>query len=129
MTGAGAIVNRKAEHLGTTDRGVVLFRRMLAHAIHTTIVGEQPELPKRYPAGTPTRTFAYELVLRLPDSSALGSREALAEFGKRASQVFIDLEAFPVSQRNALAETRVRQVLKECCAAEAARNDSAEVKA
>ena len=36
----GPIANRKAEHLGTADRGVVLIRRMLAKAIAASQAGE-----------------------------------------------------------------------------------------
>lgn len=126
MVSAGAIVNRKAEHLGTTDRGVVLLRRMLAHSISVTNSGEQPELPRCYPAGAAVRTYAHEVVLRLPDSAALSDRAALAEFGRRAARVFVDLESFPLDQRNALADERVRRVLAECCTAKTAQTMPAE---
>ncbi|MFC6522874.1 Rieske 2Fe-2S domain-containing protein [Undibacterium arcticum] len=42
LVSQGAVANRKVEHLGTTDRGVVLFRRMLANAIREVQDGQSP---------------------------------------------------------------------------------------
>jgi hypothetical protein len=111
MTSPGPIVNRKAEHLGTTDRGVVLFRRMLANAIKSTAEGQKPALPRLYPTGLAVRTYAHETVLRLPSSDALSDGKSLGEFGRRAAQVFIDMDDVPLERRDAVAAERVRTLL------------------
>jgi phthalate 4,5-dioxygenase oxygenase subunit len=42
----GPIQNRTREHLGTTDKGIVAYRRMLLEAIDSTLAGEAaPMLP------------------------------------------------------------------------------------
>ena len=119
MTSPGPIVNRKAEHLGTTDRGVVLFRRMLANAIKSTAEGQTPALPRLYPAGSAVRTYAHETVLRLPSSDALPDAKSLGEFGRRAAQVFIDMDDVPLEHRDQVAAERVRQLLDSMCGARA----------
>jgi nitrite reductase/ring-hydroxylating ferredoxin subunit len=116
MTSPGPIANRKAEHLGTSDRGVVLFRRMLANAIQKTRSGETLAVPRQYPEGELVRTYAHETVLRLPSSDALPDRKALGDFGRRAAKVFVDLGELPLDQRDSLAEPRVRAVLAASCA-------------
>jgi phenylpropionate dioxygenase-like ring-hydroxylating dioxygenase large terminal subunit len=115
MVSPGPIANRKAEHLGTSDRGVVYFRRMLANAIEASCRGETPLLPRTFPSGESVRTYAHETVLRLPDSKALSDTKILAEFGRRAAQVFVDLDRFPLDQRDSMAENAVRQLLSEYC--------------
>src|SRR5688572_4547140 len=62
MTTPGPIANRKAEHLGKTDRGVVMLRRMLAAAIGAVGEGRTPALPRLFAAATPVRTYAHETV-------------------------------------------------------------------
>jgi phenylpropionate dioxygenase-like ring-hydroxylating dioxygenase large terminal subunit len=117
MVSPGPIANRKAEHLGTTDRGVVLFRRMLANAINTAREGGTPEQPRLATAGTRVRTYAHETVLRLPHAEALSDPKTLAELGRRAAQVFVEVDAFPLEERDARAEAGVRAVLRDLCEA------------
>jgi hypothetical protein len=116
MVSPGFIVNRKAEHLATTDRGVVKFRRVLANAIQTIRSGEVPLAPRLYPEGMVARTYAHEIVLRLPDTEALSTPQALAEFGRRAAKVLVEMDNHPLEQRDQLAEAGVRKVLQECLA-------------
>ncbi len=123
MVSPGPIVNRKSEHLGTTDRGVVMIRRMLANAINTTREGNVPAIP-RLPAGeTAVRTYAHETVLRLPAADGLVDRKVLADFGRRAAKVFIDMDDIPSNCRDEVARERIDAILRECCggAAQAAR--------
>ena len=115
MVSPGPVANRGAEHLGTTDRGVVLFRRMLANAIKATADAKTPVLPRTYPEGTPVRTYAHETVLRLPSPDALGDRQSLAEFGRRAAQVFVDIDDVPLACRDAAAAERIAPLLGDFC--------------
>ena len=114
VVSGGSIVNRKAEHLGTTDRGVVLIRRMLANAIDATREGRVPAIPRRYGPGEQARTYAHEVILKLPDASALSDRAMLAEFGSRAASVIIELDRLPPAERDAQAKARIVEILREC---------------
>jgi len=116
VVGAGSIVNRKAEHLGTTDRGVVLIRRMLVNAINTTREGKVPAIPRLPEDGKPVRTYAHEVILRVPDASGLGDRTVLGEFGSRAAKVIIELDHLSPEQRDEKAKARIVRILEECCA-------------
>ena len=117
MVSPGAIVNRKAEHLGTTDRGVVMIRRMLANAINTTRDGKVPAMP-RLPVGeAPVRTYAHETVLRLPVAAGLTDHKALADFGRLAARVFIDMDDILAERRDEVARARIEKILREACAA------------
>ena len=113
MVSSGAIVNRKAEHLGTTDRGVVLFRRMLANAMRAVADGATPALPCLYQGQTPVRTYAHEIVLRLPRADMLSDRQALAQFGRRAASVFVEMDDVALERRNEVAAQRIRKILDE----------------
>ncbi|VCU71047.1 Phenoxybenzoate dioxygenase subunit alpha [Pigmentiphaga humi] len=120
MVSPGPIVNRSNEHLGTADRGVVQFRRMLAAAIKAVQAGQAPELPRLPEHGRPVVTYAHETVLRLPHGNALADQKAVAEFGARAAQVFIDLDMRASVERNARAADKIRNALDEFCMREAA---------
>src|SRR5205814_8419354 len=75
----GAIANRKAEHLGTSDRGVALFRRMLTQAIKA---GKAAKAPSGL-----VRTYAHTVVMRCPDDIDL------AEYGRRAAAVYVEADS------------------------------------
>jgi nitrite reductase/ring-hydroxylating ferredoxin subunit len=115
MTSPGPVVHRKAEHLGTTDRGVVLARRQLTNAIRAVESRETPALPRLYEEGTAVRTYAHETVLRLPRADALSDAAALAEFGRRAAKVFVEMDEVALERRDEFAAQRVRAILDELC--------------
>jgi nitrite reductase/ring-hydroxylating ferredoxin subunit len=129
VVSAGAIVNRKAEHLGTTDRGVALIRRMLAHAIITTSEGKVPAIPRWPQDGGPVQTYCHEVVLKLPDAAALADRRVLGEFGNRAAKAIIEFEGLTPDERDESARTRIIEILRECCANGGAAEKQAPVQA
>ena len=108
----GAIANRRAEHLGTTDRGIVLFRRMLARAIAEIAEGREPSLPRRDPGGA-VRSYTYSLVLRLPPGSTMGRGEtdALGAFGRQSAGIVVATDGFDPAAREVEAERRIRALL------------------
>jgi hypothetical protein len=93
----GTIANRKNEHLGTSDRGVALLRRMLTQAIK----GEKTAKP---PSGL-VRTYAHTVVMRCPEDIDL------EEFGPRAAAVFIETASLPPLEREKAAEGKLRRLL------------------
>jgi hypothetical protein len=104
----GAIANRKAEHLGTTDRGVVLSRRMTAAGIKAVQDGSTPAKPRLYPKTAQVRTYAHETVVRLPSPNALSDAGALSEFGRRAAMAYVETDHLPPREREAEVAQRVR---------------------
>jgi hypothetical protein len=117
IAGQGVIANRQAEHLGTTDRGVVLFRRLLTRGIKEVEDGKTPSLPRLYEK-SPVRTYCHTLVMRVPDGSDLGIGDlsSMAAFGKQAAQVVIDTDTLPPVEREAEAQRRIRPLLTETMA-------------
>ncbi len=106
----GAIANRKAEHLGAADRGVVLFRRMLGNAIRSVAAGETPEVPRLYAEGA-VRTYGHEAVVRVPADAGLDDPAALAAFGRKVARASIDTAQLPPAQREAEVQRRIREQL------------------
>jgi nitrite reductase/ring-hydroxylating ferredoxin subunit len=98
----GAIANRKGEHLGTTDRGVVLFRRMLAKAIQAVGEGGAPVLPRPVVADGVMATYAHEYSLPIPAGARLESLEELHAFGRRAAEVVVEIQSSGKPERAAL---------------------------
>lgn len=110
LTGQGRVANRRAEHLATTDRGVVMLRRMLSSAVKSVQDGELPGVPRRY-NGTPVRTYCHELVLRLPARSRIGDLKSLETFGRRAAATVINTDGIPPEDREAMALARIRRLV------------------
>jgi nitrite reductase/ring-hydroxylating ferredoxin subunit len=110
LVSQGSIANHKGEHLGTTDRGIVMFRRMLGRAIEAVRTGETPTLPRLYDRGA-VRTYNHEVVLNLPSQSNITDMRSLGDFGRRAAQIVIDTDALPPLEREAVAGERIRQLL------------------
>jgi len=106
----GAIQNRRNEHLGTTDRGVVLYRRLLAESIAAVESGREPSLPRLYPEN-PVRTYCHELVFRLPSQSNIDDIRSLGEFGRRAAGIVVETDALQPREREAVAGERIRRLL------------------
>jgi hypothetical protein len=114
----GAVANRKAEHLGSTDRGVVLFRRLLANAIHTTAQGQVPVQP-RLTTDQPVSTYAHEVVMRVPADVDLDDPQRLAQFGREAALCFVEFDHLPPLERERAVEKKVRDILQSMAHASA----------
>ncbi|MFN0299787.1 MAG: Rieske 2Fe-2S domain-containing protein [Burkholderiales bacterium] len=112
----GPIVNRRAEHLGTTDRGVVMIRRMLARAIQAVERGELPAVPRRYGVGEAVRTYCHEFVFKAA-GAGMEDRARLEAFGRRAAQIVVETDLLPPGERDAVARERIRDLLKRETAA------------
>jgi hypothetical protein len=106
----GIVQNRRGEHLGTTDRGVVLFRRLLGQSIAAAQAGQPLTLP-RIQAQNPVRTYCHELVFRLPSRSSIADLAAVGEFGRRAAALVIETDGLAPEEREAVAAERIRRLL------------------
>ena len=111
VSSQGPIANRKNEHLGTTDRGVVLSRRMTTGAIHAVEQGQTPKMPRIAAKGARVRTYAHETVVRVP-SGAFEDPKALADFGRRAAMAYVETDDLPPKEREAEVARRVRGLLE-----------------
>jgi phenylpropionate dioxygenase-like ring-hydroxylating dioxygenase large terminal subunit len=106
----GAIANRKSEHLGTTDRGVVLFRRMLAKAIRDTQEGIQPEKPMLY-SNSKVKTYCHEIVVKAPAGVDFSDSQKLAEFGRSAALSFVEFDHLSPKEREESVTKRVQDMI------------------
>ncbi|HZB91325.1 MAG TPA: aromatic ring-hydroxylating dioxygenase subunit alpha [Stellaceae bacterium] len=112
LVSQGPVTNHRNEHLGTTDRGVVMFRRMLGRAIEAVRIGETPELPRLYETG-PVRTYNHELVFKLPSQSNITDMQSLAAFGRRAAELVVESDTLPPLERERVTAERVRKLLAD----------------
>jgi phenylpropionate dioxygenase-like ring-hydroxylating dioxygenase large terminal subunit len=71
------------EHLASTDRGVIMLRRIVRDGIRAVAAGGDPEGAER-PEGKVLRTFTQDLVLRIPPApTPEADRRLLREAGRR----------------------------------------------
>ena len=111
LTSQGAIANRKAEHLGTADRGLVLFRRMLKRAISSPVEATQSNEVR----DERVATCVHEVTLRVPPG-ALEDAQQLADFGRRTADIFIGAAQLEPAERVRVARERVARLLAETLA-------------
>jgi hypothetical protein len=83
---------------------------LLAKAIAATQEGKAPPMPRLYPHGK-VRTYVHETVIRAPADGSLDDPRALADFGRRAANVFIELDQLPPPEREKATEARIRELL------------------
>lgn len=111
MVSPGPIVNRAAEHLGTTDRGVALYRRLLASEVARVERGDDPSLPSPHGDG-PVRTYCYSMSLPLGDK-AIADMKELRAFGRRTTEIVIETADLPPAERESTAAARTRRLLSK----------------
>lgn len=81
QTGQRRIAVHAMEHLATTDRGVVLLRRMLREGIRAVAAGQEPF---GVSLENPVRTYGGDAVLRIPAApDEAEDRRLLIETGRR----------------------------------------------
>ena len=89
QVGQGPITIHALEHLGATDRGVLLFRRLLRQGIRAVQKGDDPQGVVR--AGEETvRTYTNDTVVRAPRGATPAEEEAIArETGRRIAEDYV----------------------------------------
>jgi len=113
----GPVANRKAEHLATTDRGVVLSRRSTASAIRAVQEGKTPATPRLYVKNARVRTYAHETVVRIPAPGALADPKALGDFGRRAAMAYVETDHLDSQAREIEVARRIRGLFEHVGAA------------
>jgi 5,5'-dehydrodivanillate O-demethylase len=100
-TGQGTVTDRTREHLGRSDRGVVLFRRQLAADLEAVERGEDPTGIVRDPEQNRCIRFPHDgrdLYLRAPSRDQIAARVAALKHlmpGSRPEDRFFLMEGQP----------------------------------
>ena len=105
----GAITVHADEQLGTTDKGVVLYRRMLRNAIRGIAGGMEPPQPAAQANGQ-VPTMAGDVIVELP----MSNRDDLAlqrEMGRRVGAIIHNSMEMERSERRVEIEHRVRSLI------------------
>jgi hypothetical protein len=99
--GQRSVARHGLEHLATTDRGVILMRRMLREGVRAVVQGETPRHGLHRHQG-PVRTYGNDTLMRVPPANTPdGDREVLRTVQREVADRAL---ANPPSQRK---DTRV----------------------
>ena len=80
----GPISDHRREHLGLTDRGIILFRRLVRDGVRAVDRGEDPKSLLHGDEATPVSTYCHNTVLRVPPAPTEAEEQALRiAFGRR----------------------------------------------
>jgi len=103
------IANHKMEHLGASDRGVAMIRRMFARAVEGEL--RHPRFPGgRAADGGPIPTVSHDTVLYVPPKDGVDDRELLAGVGRRVLDAILSGHDAPSAERVAHIERRLREI-------------------
>ena len=74
------------EHLASTDRGVIMLRKIVREGIRAVAAGRDPKELLRYP-GKPIPTACQDVVLRRPpEKDAEADKRLLRETGRKVAR-------------------------------------------
>ena len=111
MHSQGSIALHKLEHLGQTDIGVAMLRRMIRRAIRDLKKGRGP--PRRAPNKTgQIPTISSDVIVKFPDGGP-NERAARRAFGLAVSDAVVDTLALPHLERRGEIERRVLKLTAE----------------
>ena len=89
LVGQGAIVVHAKEHMGTSDKGVALFRRRLRRDIRALQEGRQPIQPTKF-GPAPIPTWSGDTVLHAPARDGMDDRELRAQMFAQLFEIYRD---------------------------------------
>jgi phenylpropionate dioxygenase-like ring-hydroxylating dioxygenase large terminal subunit len=75
------------EHLGTSDRGVIMYRRLLLQEMRHVANGQAPRPLGK--AGETVPTYTHDTVLRIPPIAGADDRALLLETGRRVTDILV----------------------------------------
>ena len=108
QVGQGQVAVHSAEHLGSTDKGVLMTRRLLRQGIRAVAENQPFKRPTLNHHGV-VATYNHEIVHRLPTRNDRDDRELLAEFGQRVAQFAIETADQHPRERQATIERKIRE--------------------
>jgi phenylpropionate dioxygenase-like ring-hydroxylating dioxygenase large terminal subunit len=95
------------EHLGATDRGITIYRKLLRREIRRVQRGGDVEVPTNK-AGAVIPTYTHDTVLRLPPRPS-ADMEYLREVGRTVTEIVVDGDHHAGDDRRASIEQLIRQ--------------------
>ncbi len=108
QVGQGPVAVHAAEHLGTTDKGVLMTRRLLRQGIRAASEGKPFKRPTLNSHGV-VPTYNHEIVHRLPKRSQRDDRELQAEFGRRVAEFVIETADEHPIERQGIVERKIHE--------------------
>lgn len=108
LVGQGPVAIHAAEHLASTDKGVVMLRRKLRQGIEAVQQGDAliaPSLQGREVVAT----YNHKIVHRMPKRNDLDDTEVASHFARTVTQIVIDSANVPSQQRQEWVAARVKQ--------------------
>ena len=106
--GQGAIARHANEHLGTTDRGVAMWRRKLGAAIQALQDGRPPAQPANL--GTPVPTYGGDTVVLKPQESGRDDDELILETSRRIAAAYEDGDGLTGAARDTHIQTKLAAI-------------------
>ena len=98
VEGMGRVADQKMEHLVTSDRGIVQYRKRLRKLCRELENGREPgHVSDFWP--NPVPTYGGDTVLRLPENGA-DDRVRLREVGERVMQIQFEAESLTGAERD-----------------------------
>ncbi|MBT6117408.1 MAG: aromatic ring-hydroxylating dioxygenase subunit alpha [Rhodospirillaceae bacterium] len=86
-TSQGPVTSHSREHLGLTDRGVTMYRRLVRDGVRAVAAGQVPKGLQAEAPPEPLRTFANNTVKRVPPAPTEEDDRALRlEFGREITE-------------------------------------------
>lgn len=110
LVGQGPVAIHAAEHLSSTDRGVVMLRRQLRQGIESVSKGEAFKAP-RLDGREVIPTYNHKIVHPVAKQNDIDDTEVAADFGHRVANIVIESAAESPDRRQAWVEGRVKQTL------------------
>ena len=106
--GQGTIARHANEHLGTTDRGVAMFRRKLRGAIRALSEGRPPIQPSAL--GDPVPTYAGDTVVHMPPREDRDDDELILDTSRRIAAAYESADALTGNERDSHIQMRLAAI-------------------
>lgn len=104
----GPIAIHAREHLGHTDRGVTMFRRLLRRAIRAVDKAAPVESVASPDSAVPT--YCHDTILRIPQRPGGDDRAVLRDVGRRVTEIVRESARCPAAEREAHVSARVAEL-------------------
>jgi phenylpropionate dioxygenase-like ring-hydroxylating dioxygenase large terminal subunit len=104
----GPIAIHAREHLGHTDRGVAMFRRLLRRAIRRVAESGTVEPPAE--SGGRIPTYCHDTIVRLPVDPRSDDRARLRDVGQKVTAIVKESAGCAPGEREAFVARRVREL-------------------